>query len=479
MMQPGHGGGPPGTDPAREVSDRLKADLDAKTYAHWIEGKITLAVRDDELTVGVGSPFLLAWMQRQFTGAFRDAARAALGPSARLRFVVDGRLGLPVARPAAVPTPSPARSEQKSERPIADAANRTAPPSPRREGRRFSDLGDFVNGPHSEVAYAAAMRLCESPGLFPGPMYVFGGVGLGKTHLLEGIGRRLRGEGLTRQVAYFTAEGFANYFTEALRNRTLPAFRNRFRGVDVLLVDDVDFLDGKRGLQEEFLHTLQHLENRRKVVVLAADRHPKMLTRTSEELVSRFLAGTVCRIEPPDFETRVRILERRSARLAQPVPRPVLELVARKFRGGVRELEGALNCLEVCRGMTGKPVGVGAARQVLGELERDCLRAVRLADIERSVCEFFGVAPDELRSANRSRSVSQPRMVAMYLARKLTPAAYGEIGAHFGGRNHSTVIAAEKKFRRLLDGAESWSVATETVPLQEVVRSIESRLRAS
>ncbi|MDQ3332952.1 MAG: chromosomal replication initiator protein DnaA, partial [Planctomycetota bacterium] len=334
-------------------------------------------------------------------------------------------------------------------------------------------------GPNSEFAFAAAQRFCECPSAAAGPLYLFGGVGLGKTHLLEGIAKRLRSADTTRQVAYFTAEALANYFTDALRNRTLPAFRNRFRGVGVLIIDDVDFFDGKKGLQEEFLHTLQHLESRGRAIVLAADRHPKLMTRTSEELVTRFLAGTVCRLESPSFETRLRILERKVARLAEVPSGPVLEFIARRFRGGVRELEGALNCLEVFRSLSGRPVGVGAARQILGDMERDCLRAVRLLDIERAVCEFFGVDPTELRSAKRSRCVSQPRMLAMYLARKHTQAAFGEIGAHFGGRNHSTVIAADRKMRQLLERSSSWNVAAEKVPLSELVLSIEASLRAS
>ncbi|HEX6986289.1 MAG TPA: chromosomal replication initiator protein DnaA, partial [Planctomycetaceae bacterium] len=482
-MQPGIAAAPPGSDPVREVFDRLRAGLDAKTYEHWIDGKVALSARDDELTVGVGSPFLLAWMQRQFTAAFRTAAREVLGASARLRFVVDGRVGLPNIRVGNSSGVAASRSEA-ARTPAAPAAEavpvkaNVAPRPARPEARRYADLAEFVAGPNSELAYAAALRLCEHPAAFAGPLYVYGGVGLGKTHLLEGVARRLRGQAGAGQVAYFTAEAFANYFTEALRGRTLPAFRNRFRGVDVLLVDDVDFLDGKRGLQEEFLHTLQHLESRGRTIVLAADRHPKLLTRTAEELVTRFLAGTVCRLEPPDYETRLRILDRKASRLPDAPSRPVLDWIARRFRGGVRELEGALNCLGVYREMSGRPVGLAAARQILGDLERDCLRAIRLPDIERAVCEFFGVEPNDLRSPNRSRSVSQPRMLAMYLARKHTQAAYGEIGAHFGGRNHSTVIAAERKVRQLLDGASAWTVAAESMPLGDLVRSIESRLRA-
>ena len=488
-MQPGYAPPAPGSNPACEVLDRLRASLDEKTYAHWIDGKVALTVLDDELTVGVGSPFLLAWMQRQFGAAFRSAAKDVLGPAARLRYAVDALLGLPAARPANGRIAAPAQPTIDAKESstalipanvaVADELSQSRPRPAVAERRRFADLADFVPGPNSEFAFTAAHRFCECPTAAPSPLYLFGGVGLGKTHLLEGIVKRLRESAGAGQVAYFTAESFANYFTEALRSRTLAAFRNRFRSVSILVVDDVDFFDGKKGLQEEFLHTLQHLESRGRSIVVAADRHPKLLTRTSDELVTRFLSGTVCRLESPGYETRLRILEQKAGRLPEKPSAAVLEYIASKFRGGVRELEGALNCLEVFRTLSSRPVGVTAARQVLGDLERDCLRAVRLPDIERAVCEFFGVEPAALRSAKRSRSVSQPRMLAMYLARKHTQAAYGEIGAHFGGRNHSTVIAADRKMRQLLEKSPSWHVASESMRLQDVVQSIESCLRAS
>jgi chromosomal replication initiator protein len=488
-MQPGYAPPAPGSNPACEVLDRLRAALDEKTYGHWIDGKVVLTTLDDELTVGVGSPFLLAWMQRQFGAVFRSAAKDVLGPSTRLRYVVDGRLGLPAARATNGRTSAPTQPDAETRDDSSSPSAASLPARTQRtesrstsavsERRRFADLGEFVVGPNSELAFAAAQRFCVCPTAAPSPLYLFGGVGLGKTHLLEGIVKSLRQSAGAGQVAYFTAESFANYFTEALRSRTLAAFRNRFRGVNVLVVDDIDFFDGKKGLQEEFLHTIQHLESRGRSIVVAADRHPKLLTRTSDELVTRFLSGTVCRLESPGYETRLRILEQKSSRLSEKPSAAVFEYIASKFRGGVRELEGALNCLDVFRSLSGRPVGVTAARQVLGDLERDCLRAIRLPDIERAVCEFFGVEPAALRSAKRSRSVSQPRMLAMYLARKHTQAAYGEIGAHFGGRNHSTVIAADRKMRQLLEQSPSWHVASESMRLQDVVQSIESCLRAS
>jgi chromosomal replication initiator protein len=320
------------------------------------------------------------------------------------------------------------------------------------------------------------MQICDLPGSRYNPLVLHGGVGTGKTHLLEATFRRLRARHPALRVLFLSAEGFANHFTQALRDRSLPSFRQRFRGVDVLIIDDVDFLDGKRVIQEEFLHTIRQLETQERQIVLSADRHPRLLTKLSEELVTRFISGIVCRMESPDLETRRAIVARKATRLTARISEDALELVARRFRTSVRELEGALNCLETYGLMTGKTIGVSTARQVLADLERDCVRAVRLADVEQTVCRFFAVDPAELRSARRSRSVSQPRMLAMYLARKMTQAAYSEIGEYFGGRNHSTVMSAEKRVRDQLASQITVRVAAQNWQLGELLSSLEQQL---
>lgn len=484
-MQPGLAVGPRAEqDLIQQVMERIRASLDGKSYENWIQGKVRVAVAGDLLTVGVGSPFLLAWMQRQFSTLFREAARDVLGPSSRVVFEVDARVSLlPTTlrseKPEFVapgPDSSPKPASAGNGRRRLKEPNSPAP-APK---RRFATLESFVLGPESELAYAAATQLCQAPRAFQGPLYLFAHVGLGKTHLLEGIATALRRAPEIRQVAYFTAETFANYYTEALRARTMPAFRNRFRMLDALIIDDVDFFDGKQGLQQEFLHTIQHLEQRRRLIIVAGDRHPRLLTRTNEELMSRFLAGTVCRIGAPDLPTRIQILKQHSSRLRHSPSPAVLDYIAQRFTGNVRELEGALNCLDVYASVAPSTITVNVARRVLGDLERDCLRSLRLADIERAVCDVLGVEPHDVRSNKRARSVSQPRMVAMYLARKHTQATFGEIGAHFGGRNHSTVIAAVRKMDKLIsDQGQADSLFGADQSLEDTIRSIEGQLRAS
>jgi chromosomal replication initiator protein len=345
--------------------------------------------------------------------------------------------------------------------------------------RRPMELSDLVVGTGNELALAAARKVCdEVPAPF-NPLYLFGNVGIGKTHLLEGISRQLRRQHPGLNVLMMTAEQFANCFTQALRDKTLPSFRQKFRNVDALLIDDVDFLDNTRVIREEFLHTFTELAERGRAIVLTADRHPKLLSKLGDELVTRFMSGLICRVEAPDQATRERIVQMKAARMGTDISEEALMWVAQKFRNNVRELEGALNCLHTWYTMSERRVGLATARQILADLERDCLKIVRLADIEQTICTLFGVRPRELKSSSRARTVSQPRMLAMFLARKHTQSAYQEIGQHFGGRNHSTVMAAEKKVGEWLDSNSDLHLGGRDWNIRELMDTLEQQLLAS
>ena len=350
---------------------------------------------------------------------------------------------------------------------------------PPRNQRRFADLLDLVEGSCNEFALSAARQVCQAPGAQFTSLFVHGPVGVGKTHVLEGIHRELKRRYPARQVAYLTAEAFANFFTQALRDHKLPSFRQKFRSIDVLIVDDIDFLDGKRGIQEEFLFTVQQLEAHGRMVVVAAHGHPRLLTKMSEELRTRFLAGMVCRIDPPDVATRRRIIETKAFRAGADFAPDVFQFVADRFRNNVRELEGAFNTLLAHQRMQGRRLSLTAARHALADLERDCIRVVRIVDVEQTVCTFFGITNEDLKSTKRQQSISQPRMLAMYLARKHTRAAYTEIGKHFGGRNHSTVMAAEKKIKAAMTNAEPLQIQSQSWRISDLIESLEQQLQAS
>ena len=488
----------------------LKQRLGDKRFGLWFDGKVRLKIADDRLTVGVGSPFLLTWMQRQFREELNGAAQVVLGHSAQALFIVDIGLietGLSVVEPPSLDVTLSITDENAAQELIATTTHSGAAPLaaahpgarrptvnpvnsvkngavgstshvPPTRGRRLAELSDFISGPQTELALTAARQLANGQHVPFNPLYVCGPVGSGKTHLLEGICRQLKRSQPAANILLITAEAFANYFTQALRDHSLPSFRQRFRGVDVLIVDNVEFFESKRVFQEEFLHTFSDLADHGRPIVLSGTRHPRLLTKLSDELVSRFQSGLVCRLETPDLPTRLKILELKAARLSGEFAPEALNYVAQRFQGSVRELEGALNCLHAFHVMTRKRITLTSAREVLADLERDCLRLVRLADIERVICSLFGVRPKDLQSESRVRTISQPRMLAMFLARKHTPSAYTEIGQHFGGRNHSTVMSAERKVKQWLEQNETIKVASQTWSIGEILQTLEQQLLA-
>ena len=472
----------------------LQTTIGLKSYQLWFRDQTELMIRNDELVVRVASPFLSTWLQRQFRDPIGAVAASVLGPAARVRFEIDGELaiaaanGVALRRDAAANVPPPttslvrsvAASPRGSEDRHGGSTRSDAAPRPAASSsRRFAKLDDFVSGPCNQLAITAARQVCEAPGERLNPLYLFGGVGLGKTHLLEGVYCELRRRFPGWNVLFLTSEQFANYFTQALRTQSLPSFRQKFRSVDLLLVDDVDFLDGKRVIQEEFLHTIKTLEGLGKQLAVTADRHPRLLSQVSEELSTRFVSGLVCRMEVPDLETRTQMIQHKLTQRKLDLTPDAVALVAQWFRNNVRELEGALNCLEAHFAMNPQRMNGAVARQILADLQRDCVRIVRLADVERVICDLFRMIPDELRSSSRARSVVQPRMLAMFLARKLTQAAYSEIGAFFGGRNHSTVISAERQVREWLTDNTPFTIASREWSAGELLQTLEQQLLAS
>jgi chromosomal replication initiator protein len=492
----------------RVLEQRLIERLGARHYDALRRSDVAFRWNGDELLVLAPSSFLMNVLQTRHRSALQQIARELRGDSGVVR-VVDlaaSPVGEPVRRnsspteapsPVAGPVPGhsdvPSKSVTSSERrpgssraatpvetglnPVVSRTDSSGARSP--AARRLARLSDFVAGMGGQVALAAATQFVSEEAAAGQGLYLFGTTGVGKTHLLEGIAEALRRQPQAPQVLLLTAEQLTNQFTSALRSQGLPAFRQRFRQVDVLLVDDVDFLDGKLRIQEEFLHTLQQLESQGRRFVIAADRHPRMLSRTRPELVTRFLSGITCRVEMPDPKTRDEIVVRKARAMGMLLPPEAARIIARARCNSVREIEGALCNLKNLQRAVGGGLTVSLARQVVGLLERDCVRVVRLPDIERVVCETFGVTVEDLRSSRRSRDLAEPRMLAMFLARRHTRAAYAEIGRYFGGRNHATVISAEKKIQTALDADAPIRVAVQSWPLSDLVQSLEQQLLAS
>jgi chromosomal replication initiator protein len=309
-------------------------------------------------------------------------------------------------------------------------------------------------------------------------LVLHGPVGTGKTHLLEGTYAGLRKARPDWRVCFVTAEDFTNRFVQGMRLGKLGAFRKHFRECDALLMDDLHFLASKRATQEEFLHTCDALLAEGRPLVVTCDCHPKLADDFGPELTDRLLGGAVWGLTPPDADTRLAILRAKALRTGEvPVPEEVLKLLATELRGNVRELEGALHSVRHYSRVAGRAVDLALAREALAELLRHSVRVVQLADVGRAVCRVLRLEAGALQTKGRAWSVSHPRMLAMYLARKHTAAAYSEIGQFFGGRNHSTAVAAEKKVRQWLRDDSELALGERRQRVREVVELAERELQ--
>ncbi len=489
----------------REVVQALEHEIVRRIgeprYQLWFAGRTRFHWDDDQLTVGVPNRHFGEWVEKNFGAATAAAAQEVFGRSMQVRFVIDPELFQAArreqdearqARQEQQPTAEPL-DPQAAERPKQTAARtrtKTAEtpqtksktpaeegrPSPRR-ARRWHRLSDFVVGACNRVAYAAAQSVIEAPGEGANPIVLHGPVGTGKTHLLEGVYAGLRRAHSDWRVLYLTSEDFTNRFVQAMRLNKLTGFRKQFRECDALLMDDLHFLASKRATQEEFLHTFDALQADGRQMVLTCDCHPRLADDFTPELTDRLLGGVVWGLTPPDAATRLEILRGKAPHQGEkPLPDEVLRFLANQLRGNVRELEGALHSVRHYSRVTGRPVDVALVREALADLLRHAVRVVQLADVDRAVCGVLRLDNGVLQSKGRAWAVSHPRMVAMFLSRKHTAASYSEIGKHFGGRNHSTAVAAEKKVRQWCVADAELALGQRRIRVRELIERVERDL---
>jgi chromosomal replication initiator protein len=413
-------------------------------------------------------------LRRQFSSDLAESITQAIGAPAPVRFVVETT---PHQEAADEATRSP---EGHCEAPAASHAgvpmNSTRPANSSR--RCPARLATFVQGDGNRLAVTAALSVVQRPGTVS-PLFLHGPNGCGKTHLLEGIWHELRNRCRMGRAVLLSAEQFTSYFLGALQGSGLPSFRRKVREVDLLAVDDVQFFAGKRATLVELQHTIDALLRNGRQLVLVADRPPAGLKGLGPETIGRLTGGLVCGVEAADFDTRLGIARHMAEQGKLSVPEPVLRLLASELEGDARQISGALNRLEASSEMLQQPISLELAQRALADIFRATRRVVHLGDIERAVCDVFGLEPKSLRAGRKSKSITQPRMLAMWLARKYTRAAFSEISHHFGRRSHSTVISAEKQVNRwVADGAQVLCGPGQC-PVEDAIRRVETQLRVS
>ncbi|MDD5063612.1 MAG: chromosomal replication initiator protein DnaA [Phycisphaerae bacterium] len=433
-------------DETGAVSEALAEKVGPQKFSIWFKNSTKLTLTDRYLKIGVPNLFIASWIENHFSNEISQAVRAVTGSEREISFTIDPELSGHQRR---TQLDSQAQLVGKTQ-------NRTRS---KRTGRQsFSGsrlkltLDTFVVGSSNELAYNAVKAVIREQQSPFNPLFIHGGYGVGKTHLLQGICNAVGIERPQTNWLYLSAEDFANQFVLALKTKRLEAFRSRMRQTDLLAIDDIHFLASKPSTQEEFLHTFNTIDLAGKQVILASDAHPKMIGQLSEKLISRFVSGMVVKVETPDFQTRCQICKQYTVTMRKHVPESVIEYVAENLRTNVRELEGALLKLIAYSELQNQKVNLYMAKEVLAEHLERCDPIVHISDIESAVATFFGITPANIHSSKKDRTIALARHFSMYLARKHTRMSSSEIGRCMGNKNHATVLLAckniEEQIRR-------------------------------
>jgi chromosomal replication initiator protein len=428
-----------------EALNFVKVRMDQATFNLWLEPLKPSALQDDALVVEAPDSFSANWVQSHY-GAEIVAALQSLNPAVcRVIFVAKDVSAVALAKVAANGGDKMKQAEpQKPKTPHAVSTRRTGP------GNNLNPLytfDNFIIGENNRLAHAAALSISQSPGTAYNPLFIYGQVGVGKTHLMQAVGNFAKTQADFR-VVYLSSEQFLNEFIDSLLNKNTAAFRNRFRDLDLLLIDDIQFIGGKEETQREFFHTFNTLHDYHKQVVLSSDRPPKELKNLERRLVSRFEWGLVVDIQPPDLETRIAIIENKARMKNFSLPKEVAFCLAEKVEGNVRSLEGALTKLIACAGLYNKSkIDVAFTENILKDLlqNENSKPKVDIATIQEWVSRYYNIKISELKGDRRQQSLVLPRQIAIYLSRKLTGASLPQIGEGFGGKNHTTILYTCRK----------------------------------
>lgn len=408
---------------------RLRETLGKQNFETWIKPIRVRESDDGEIVLEVPNKFFRDWLVEHFHAAIQETLAELSHRSVRLSVAVNNQLQ---AR---------GRTEKgiERERPKASRVNNLIP--------RYN-FENFVVGASNQFAHAASLAVANQPGEHYNPLFIYGGVGLGKTHLINAIGHRIVDKRPTLKVFYLSSESFMNELIGSLRRDRMDEFKIRFRNIDVLILDDVQFIAGKERTQEEFFHTFNSLYESHKQIVITSDKFPKEIPALEDRLRNRFEWGLIADIQPPDVETRVAILQKKAEAEGVPLPHEVAIFLASHIDSNVRELEGSLTRLGAFASLTKTSITIDLAKEVLQNTLKGAHREVTIENIQKTICDYFNIKIGDLKAKRRTRNIALPRQVAMYLCRKYTPTSFPAIGYKFGGRDHSTVIHASKTIEK-------------------------------
>ncbi|MEQ1858974.1 MAG: chromosomal replication initiator protein DnaA [Chthoniobacteraceae bacterium] len=423
-----------------KIVEQLREAMSEDTFTRWFNGVELAALSDTDATICVPSHIYQLWIESNYLDLLRASFLFVLGRERKIHFAfvassgtVDGVSLAPPARRKAEPVDEEEQEQEKPARATSYGFN------PR------NTFEAFVVGATNQYAHAACLAVATQPGKTYNPLFLHGGVGLGKTHLMQAIGQHIHAKKKNAKVLYITSEQFTNDFIDAIQNNTLVKFRRRYRQADVMLIDDVQFLAGKERSQEEFFHTFNSLFDGHKQIVLSSDRPPSEFANLEARLVSRFDWGLTAELQPPDIEMRIAILRKKAQAMEIQLNKETFDYIAERVRGNVRRLEGALNRVASYASLNGTQPSIEKIEHLLKDiLLEEARRAVTMEQIQKRVAEHFDVRLADMTSKRRPANIAFPRQIAMYLAREMTKGSLSEIGDAFGGRDHGTVLHAHR-----------------------------------
>jgi chromosomal replication initiator protein len=428
----------------------LEPRYNRPVFEMWLKPMRLVELTPDEIVLAVNTTFARDWVENRLKNDITAVLRDILGAEIALRVVVDPGAGTESVA-TAVPARAPAVTEEL----------RVGNLNPR------YTFDDFVIGNSNRFAHAASQAVAEAPAMAYNPLFLYGGVGLGKTHLMHAIGHRVLARNPNANIVYVSSEKFTNEFIIAIKNNQTVEFRNRYRHVDVLLIDDIQFLEGKEQTQEEFFHTFNSLHEAQKQLVISSDRPPKEIQTLESRLRSRFEWGLLTDIQPPDFETREAILRKKAETEHVPVPDDVLAFIAKVIPSNIRELEGSLIRVVAFASLTKSPITVELAAEVLkNAVAAAPMHRVTIPLIKERVSKFFGISIKEMEAQRRDQRVTMPRQVAMYIAWQLTGASLPQIAREFGKKDHTTAMYARDKIADMMDADEAFRNRVRTLIAQ-------------